>query len=164
VIPFTLFELQSNWVAGVLSGRIELPSEEEMMREVMAFYSGLDACGQPRRYTHVLGDLEVRPAISIWLLLEIYDKFVLMFLQFEYENWLAEQCRRECIEDWRREMFAVAMEDNVDHHGNHRDMWDRGHRDHLLVQANREFTQYFPAVVSHNPPLLNCSQKKKNTP
>ncbi|XP_047076468.1 flavin-containing monooxygenase FMO GS-OX-like 4 [Lolium rigidum] len=141
VIPFTLFELQSNWVAGVLSGRIELPSEEEMMREVMAFYSGLDACGRPRRYTHVLGDLE-----------------------FEYENWLAEQCRRECIEDWRREMFAVAMEDNVDHHGNHRDMWDRGHRDHLLVQANREFTQYFPAVVSHNPPLLNCSQKKKNTP
>ncbi|XP_051194798.1 flavin-containing monooxygenase FMO GS-OX-like 4 isoform X2 [Lolium perenne] len=141
VIPFTLFELQSNWVAGVLSGRIELPSEEEMMRDVMAFYSGLDARGWPRRYTHVLGDLE-----------------------FEYENWLAGQFRRECIEDWRRQMFAVAMEDNVDHHGNHRDMWDRGHRDHLLVQANREFTQYFPAVVSHNPPLLNCSQKKKNTP
>uniref|UniRef100_A0ACD5YI07 Uncharacterized protein n=1 Tax=Avena sativa TaxID=4498 RepID=A0ACD5YI07_AVESA len=124
VIPFALFELQSNWVAGVLSGRIELPSEEEMTREVMAFYSDLDACGWPRRYTHVLGDFE-----------------------FKYEEWLAGQCRREKIEEWRKEMYAAAVKDNMDHHGSYRDMWDDGYRDHLLVQANRDFALYFPAAL-----------------
>lgn len=52
---FPVFQLQSNWVAGVLSGRIELPSQEEMMKDVAAFYSDLEARGCPKRYTHDLG-------------------------------------------------------------------------------------------------------------
>uniref|UniRef100_A0A0A9GME7 Flavin-containing monooxygenase n=1 Tax=Arundo donax TaxID=35708 RepID=A0A0A9GME7_ARUDO len=54
VVPFPLFQLQSNWVAGVLSGRLQLPSEKEMMEDVRALYSEIEAIGWPRRYTHCL--------------------------------------------------------------------------------------------------------------
>ncbi|RVX15546.1 Flavin-containing monooxygenase FMO GS-OX5 [Vitis vinifera] len=37
-IGFILYEFQSKWIAGVLSGRIGLPSEEEMMRDIEALY------------------------------------------------------------------------------------------------------------------------------
>uniref|UniRef100_A0A453J9E5 Flavin-containing monooxygenase n=1 Tax=Aegilops tauschii subsp. strangulata TaxID=200361 RepID=A0A453J9E5_AEGTS len=40
-IPFLVFQLQSSWVAGVLSGRIELPPPEEMMQDVAAFYTDM---------------------------------------------------------------------------------------------------------------------------
>uniref|UniRef100_F6HCY7 Flavin-containing monooxygenase n=1 Tax=Vitis vinifera TaxID=29760 RepID=F6HCY7_VITVI len=44
---FAVFELQSQWIAGVLSGRIGLPSHEEMMKDVEAFYLSLEAYGTP---------------------------------------------------------------------------------------------------------------------
>jgi hypothetical protein len=58
-IPFPLVELQSKWVAGVLSGWIKLPSKEEMMEDVKAFYSKLEARGWPKRYTHNLSHCQV---------------------------------------------------------------------------------------------------------
>lgn len=59
VIPFPLVEIQSKWVASVLSGRVELPSQEEMMMDVEAFYLKLDAAGLPKRYTHSMSDYQV---------------------------------------------------------------------------------------------------------
>ena len=59
VIPFPLFELQSKWVARVLSGRIVLPSKEDMMEDVKAFYSKLEARGWPKRYTHNFSNYQV---------------------------------------------------------------------------------------------------------
>ena len=59
VIPFPLFELQSKWVAGVLSGRIKLPSKEEMMEDVKAMYLRLETHGWPKRYTHNFGGYQV---------------------------------------------------------------------------------------------------------
>ncbi|RWW14868.1 hypothetical protein GW17_00021320 [Ensete ventricosum] len=47
-----MFELQSKWVAGVLSGRITLPTKEEMLEDVKAWYSELKSAGWPKRYTH----------------------------------------------------------------------------------------------------------------
>jgi hypothetical protein len=47
-----LFELQSKWIAGVLSNRIALPSAEEMAEDIEAFYSSLEAFGIPKSYTH----------------------------------------------------------------------------------------------------------------
>jgi hypothetical protein len=41
-------------VAGVLSGRIELPSQEKMMHDVETFYLEMEAHGWPKRYTHGL--------------------------------------------------------------------------------------------------------------
>ncbi|KAI6707329.1 hypothetical protein NL676_010291 [Syzygium grande] len=56
VAPFPQFEYQSKWIAGALSGRIALPSEEEMMQDVKDFYSQLEASGVPKRYTHNLAN------------------------------------------------------------------------------------------------------------
>ena len=54
-----MFELQSKWIAGVLSNRITLPSQEEMMEDVKALYSSLEASGTPKRDTHALDDKQV---------------------------------------------------------------------------------------------------------
>ncbi|VVA91063.1 unnamed protein product [Arabis nemorensis] len=36
-LQFFMFELQSKWVASVLSGRVKLPSKDKMMEDVIAF-------------------------------------------------------------------------------------------------------------------------------
>lgn len=51
-----MFELQSKWVAAVLSGRVSIPSQEEMMEDTKAFYDKLEASGIPKRYTHLMPD------------------------------------------------------------------------------------------------------------
>lgn len=58
-MPFPLFEFQSKWIAGVLSGRLSLESTEEMMADIEAFYSSLEASGVPNRYTHEMGESQV---------------------------------------------------------------------------------------------------------
>lgn len=59
VAPFPQFEYQSKWIAGALSGRIALPTEQEMMEDVEDFYSKLEASGVPKRYTHNLANSQV---------------------------------------------------------------------------------------------------------
>lgn len=54
-----MFELQSNWVAGVLSKRIALPLKEEMLADVKAFYEDLEANGKPKHRTHEMSDCMV---------------------------------------------------------------------------------------------------------
>ncbi|OMP06549.1 hypothetical protein CCACVL1_01513 [Corchorus capsularis] len=113
VIPFPLFELQSKWVAGILSGWITLPSQEEMMDDIMAFYSSLEAAGIPKRYTHLMGD-------SL----------------FEYSNWLATQCGCEEYEEWRKQMFYATAQNRIPRLETHRDEWD----DHdLVLEAHEDF-------------------------
>ncbi|XP_043810291.1 flavin-containing monooxygenase FMO GS-OX-like 4 isoform X2 [Manihot esculenta] len=56
VVPFPMFEFQSKWIAGVLSGRIALPLQEEMMEDIEDFYRSLEASNFPKRYTHYMGD------------------------------------------------------------------------------------------------------------
>lgn len=53
VTPFPLFEFQSKWIAGAVSGRIALPSEKAMMEETENFYAELEAAGVPKRHTHM---------------------------------------------------------------------------------------------------------------
>ncbi|KAG6685308.1 hypothetical protein I3842_12G105500 [Carya illinoinensis] len=62
VITFTMFELQSKWIAGVLSNQSMLPSQEEMMEDVKALYSSLEAAGTPKQYTHCMGISQVNSA------------------------------------------------------------------------------------------------------
>uniref|UniRef100_A0ACD5TT74 Uncharacterized protein n=1 Tax=Avena sativa TaxID=4498 RepID=A0ACD5TT74_AVESA len=114
-IPFPLFQLQSNWVAGVLSGRIELPSENEMMHDVASFYLEMEARGCPKRYTHGLE------------------------LTFEYEDWLVEKCEMENIEEWRKVINLAVRAKVSDHPESYRDQWDD---DHLVTQAHHDFTKY----------------------
>lgn len=56
---FILYEFQGKWIAGVLSGRIGLPPEEEMMRDVEALYLSLQASATPKRCTHSIADYRV---------------------------------------------------------------------------------------------------------
>ncbi|VVB15186.1 unnamed protein product [Arabis nemorensis] len=116
VLPFPIFELQSKWVAGVLSGRITLPSEEDMMVEIETLYATLEAQGIPKRYTHCLG-------IS----------------QLEYKNWLASQCGCSGTEEWRLEMFLTTIMRNREHPETYRDEWEDHH---LLAQAYQDFSLY----------------------
>ncbi|CAM0956250.1 unnamed protein product [Alopecurus aequalis] len=117
VIPFPLFELQSKWVAGVMSGRIKLPSKDEMIEDVKAIYLRLETHGWPKRYTHNFGG----------------------GYQFEYDDWLAEQCGHPPIEEWRKLMYAATSMNKAVRPESYRDEWDD---DHLVAQANEDFKKY----------------------
>ncbi|XP_021276884.1 flavin-containing monooxygenase FMO GS-OX-like 4 isoform X1 [Herrania umbratica] len=116
VVPFPLFEFQSKWIAGVLSGRITLPSQKEMMEDIKAFYSTLEASGVPKRYTHNMGES-----------------------QFEYNNWLAAQCGCQGIEKWRKQMYLAASANRPLRPDTYRDEWE----DHdLVLEAHEDFVKY----------------------
>ncbi|XP_011650417.1 flavin-containing monooxygenase FMO GS-OX-like 3 [Cucumis sativus] len=116
VVPFVIFELQSNWIAGVLSNRIALPSKEEMLADVKAFYEELEARGKPKHRTHKLGGYT--PA---------------------YCNWLAATCGCPPYEEWRKEMFVATDINKVANLESYRDDW---HDDELIHQAYEEFGKY----------------------
>ncbi|KAF8650499.1 hypothetical protein HU200_063867 [Digitaria exilis] len=123
VIPFPLVELQSCWVAAALSGRIRLPSEEEMMEEVGARYSELQAMGWPQRHTHCL-----------------------KHNQFDYDDWLAEQCGHGGVEEWRKAMYDAASNKKVRCPETYREEWDDHH---LLEQAYNDFQNYINPPATH---------------
>ncbi|TYK19495.1 flavin-containing monooxygenase FMO GS-OX-like 3 isoform X1 [Cucumis melo var. makuwa] len=116
VIPFPLFELQSNWVAGVLSKRIALPSKEEMLADVKAFYEDLEALGKPKHRTHLLGD----------------------YMMPTYCNWLATTCGCPPYEEWRKKMNISVHLYRMPNLKTYRDDW---HDDELIHQAYEEFSK-----------------------
>ncbi|XP_078165674.1 flavin-containing monooxygenase FMO GS-OX-like 2 isoform X2 [Carex rostrata] len=98
---------------GILSGRIELPSEEEMIKDVKADYDKVEMKGWPKRYTHNVSDF-----------------------QFEYDDWLAEQCGLPPVEDWRKEMYVATSENRAAKPETYRNEWDD---DHLVELAYNFF-------------------------
>ncbi|KAJ9147744.1 hypothetical protein P3X46_029870 [Hevea brasiliensis] len=115
VVPFPMFEFQSKWIASVLSGRVALPLQEEMMKDIEAFYLSLEASNIPKRYTHNMGDH-----------------------QFDYNNWLAAQCGCEGIEEWRKQMYCATSNNRRLRPDTYRDEWED---DHLILEANEDFIQ-----------------------
>ncbi|VVA32827.1 PREDICTED: flavin-containing monooxygenase [Prunus dulcis] len=116
VAPFPMFEFQSKWIAGILSNRIALPSREEMMEDVKAFYSLLEASGIPKRYTHNIADY-----------------------QFGYDDWLAAECGCPAFEEWRKQMYFVAIENLFARPETYKDEWEDHH---LVLQAHEDFRKY----------------------
>ncbi|XP_027359994.1 flavin-containing monooxygenase FMO GS-OX-like 4 isoform X1 [Abrus precatorius] len=116
VLPFIMFELQSKWIAGILSNRIALPSEEEMAEDIEAFYSSLEASGTPKRYTHNLA-----------------------LLQWDYDNWIADLCGLAPVEEWRRQMYMAVSKNKVLRPESYRDEWED---DDLVLQAQHAFANY----------------------
>ncbi|KAJ4954938.1 hypothetical protein NE237_011721 [Protea cynaroides] len=116
VIPLPMFEFQSKWVAGVLSGRIVLPLPKEMMEDVENFYSKLEAAGWPKRYTHNMADY-----------------------QFEYNDWLATECGCSVSEEWRKQMYEATGRSKQARPETYRDLWED---QNLISQANEDFPQY----------------------
>ncbi|KAK9716420.1 hypothetical protein RND81_06G231700 [Saponaria officinalis] len=117
VITSVLFELQSKWIAGVLSERISLPSEETMMLDVEAFYSKLEASNVPKRHTHRLNDFK-----------------------FELEDWLAKECGCPPIAEWRKNMFHSSLTSFIAQPETYRNELDCS--EVLYEQAEQEFRQY----------------------
>ncbi|KAG5228520.1 flavin-containing monooxygenase-related family protein [Salix suchowensis] len=123
-VPFPLFELQTKWIAGVLSGHIALPSPEEMMEDVKAFYLTLEASNIPKHQTHYLGGS-----------------------QFEYDNWLASQCGCPGIEEWRKQMYHAAGKSKLLRPEIYRDEWDD---DDLILEAYADFIKCTSKRQSNN--------------
>ncbi|XP_026445558.1 flavin-containing monooxygenase FMO GS-OX-like 4 [Papaver somniferum] len=127
--PYPIFELQSKWVAGVLSGRILLPSQEEMMLEVEDFYLKLEAAAVPKRYTHNTLDY-----------------------QFEYSDWLAGECGFPLSEEWRKQMFEAVVKKRRTNLEAYRDEWED--YNHLIVQAQEDFRHHVQIKLADNEQLL----------
>ncbi|KAK6935202.1 Flavin monooxygenase-like [Dillenia turbinata] len=119
VIPFPLFEYQSKWIAGVLSGRIPLPSKEKMMNSVEAFYTKLGASGIPKHYTHNT-----------------------IAYQFEYNDCLAGQCGCAGTEEWRKQMFIESSKSRMIKPDTFRDEWEYHE---WILKAHEDFQ----AVCGH---------------
>ena len=64
--PFLTTQLQSKWLANVLSGKVFLPTEGDMMSDIKNYYHHMEETGLPKRFTHYLPPNEVH----------IYFKFI----------------------------------------------------------------------------------------
>ncbi|XP_039167111.1 flavin-containing monooxygenase FMO GS-OX-like 2 isoform X2 [Eucalyptus grandis] len=102
--PAPLCELQSKWVAKVLSGELVLPSEEDMMSLVQEHYQRIEELGWPKHCTHRLEGGK-----------------------FEYEKWLGDQLGLPSMEQWSENMVLIGLELGKflqSSHENWRDNWD----------------------------------------
>jgi thioredoxin reductase len=88
VVPFPQFQLQARWIGSCLNGTSNLPSADEMEKEVEAMYSEHDAQGLEKRYTHRMNPES----------------------QSEYNNWLASQVDEKSIgwPEWRKTLYIVS--------------------------------------------------------
>ncbi|RZC67125.1 hypothetical protein C5167_010813 [Papaver somniferum] len=120
-LPFPVFESKSKWVAGILSGRISLPSKSKMIEDVEAFYFQLKVAAIPNRYTHFLGEN-----------------------QFDYTDWLASESGCQPWEEWRKQMYKARQENATARPETYRDEWED---EDLVVQAHEDFRQYLPAEL-----------------
>ncbi|GLJ13520.1 hypothetical protein SUGI_0214230 [Cryptomeria japonica] len=101
VVPFPLCELQSKWVACTLSGNAVIPSKNYMMEVVKDLYAQNEAAGRPKHYTHNIGNN-----------------------QFEYCDWLADQCGCAHLDTWRKEMYESTSRNKVKRPLTYHDEWE----------------------------------------
>ncbi|XP_040376561.1 flavin-containing monooxygenase FMO GS-OX-like 8 [Oryza brachyantha] len=88
MVPW-FFEAQGRWIAGVLSGRRALPTEEEMTRSVEDYYRARELAGVLKKYTH---DVEPHK------MYELGEKY----------------CDFPRTEDWKRELMAIISRNTSD--------------------------------------------------
>ncbi|EPS70484.1 hypothetical protein M569_04277, partial [Genlisea aurea] len=118
VVPLPLIEYQSKWIAGALSGRITLPTPQQMLSDIEAFYASMEQSGIPKRYTHRLGTDQ----------------------QFEYNDWLAEQVGSAPTEEWRKKMYLATGQRIRKSPETYRDEWDEDDQE-LISLAHNDFLQ-----------------------
>ncbi|PAN49125.2 hypothetical protein PAHAL_9G390000 [Panicum hallii] len=101
-IIFQSVEMESKWVAAVLSGRATLPGEEDMMAAVREHYRQMEEAGRPKRHTHVI--------MPNWE---------------EHLNWLADQVGEPRLEAARLEMLEKAVRCAWSMDEGYRDRWEQ---------------------------------------
>ncbi|KAF8715982.1 hypothetical protein HU200_026949 [Digitaria exilis] len=102
-ILFQTYELQSKWVARVLSVRgAALPSEEDMLASVQEHYREMEEAGKAKRHTHVV--------MPEWV---------------EYMNWLADQVGEPHLEPRRHDVYEKALMCVFSVDEGYRDKWNK---------------------------------------
>ncbi|XP_047147691.1 flavin-containing monooxygenase FMO GS-OX-like 1 isoform X2 [Vigna umbellata] len=113
-IIFQMTELQCKWVARVLSGKVLLPTEKEMMAYVEEYYQQIEKDGFPRHMTHYLH-----------------------FKEVGYCNWLAAEVGLLPREPWREEMYLESIKPLLlGTLENYRDQWDDAHWNAIIKDAS----------------------------
>ncbi|KAG9160163.1 hypothetical protein Leryth_024537 [Lithospermum erythrorhizon] len=56
---FRSMELQAKWIASVLSGRVKLPSKEDMFADLEQHYKQMKEMDIPKHYTHYLSPFKL---------------------------------------------------------------------------------------------------------
>ncbi|OMO78547.1 Flavin monooxygenase FMO [Corchorus capsularis] len=100
-VPTIVIELQARWVAKVLSGKLKLPSQQEMAKSVQELYNHMDKSGLPKHQTHTLQQTK-----------------------FDYENWLVALLDLRPLEKWKEKMFYLSKKIKSYYSDNYRDEWD----------------------------------------
>ncbi|XP_024991958.1 flavin-containing monooxygenase FMO GS-OX5-like isoform X1 [Cynara cardunculus var. scolymus] len=95
-VLFRMFELQAKWIALALSGKISLPSQDEMLIDVHKHYQEMEENEIPKRYTHSLN------------------------FQFEYVEWLGAHVGCE-VDDQLKHISKNAREHFISHLNSSRD-------------------------------------------
>ncbi|XP_069154261.1 flavin-containing monooxygenase FMO GS-OX-like 2 [Solanum lycopersicum] len=99
-VLFRMFELQAKWIAQVLSGKVFLPSEEEMLADVEDHNRQLEEAGIPKRHTHRLDP------------------------QMEYMDWTAAQMGIPSVDPSLKEMYwSIYKCASEVGYANYRDLW-----------------------------------------
>ncbi|XP_057868666.2 flavin-containing monooxygenase FMO GS-OX-like 8 isoform X1 [Cryptomeria japonica] len=104
VIPFPFFELQSKWIASILSRKVKLPSRREMSKNVKELYDYQEMIGISKSTSHTIGN-------------------------FQYCDQLAAQSGATPFEEWRKEIAKAGIIDSISNPTTYRDLWD----DHYLL-------------------------------
>ncbi|CAI0431609.1 unnamed protein product [Linum tenue] len=122
IIAFPFFESQGKWIAQVLSGKRKLPSPDDMMHHIHQFYRQREADGIPKRDTHDI-------------------------IHFEYCDMYADQADFPHLEEWRKKMCLVALDNSYANLETYRDSWDD---DELLQEAlqSPHFTQQLGPIIT----------------
>ncbi|KAL2511460.1 Flavin-containing monooxygenase FMO GS-OX-like 3 [Abeliophyllum distichum] len=84
VVIFHMMEFQAKWVARVLSGKVFLPSEKEMLADIEKHYRRMEEVGKPKHHTHSLHSDE-----------------------FEYLDWLAAQMGEAGVDEELKEIYRT---------------------------------------------------------
>ncbi|WJX92944.1 aliphatic glucosinolate S-oxygenase [Trifolium repens] len=110
---FIVIELQAKWVTRVLSGKILLPTEEEMMESVKDIYRFMEENVLPKRHTH-----SIRP------------------FQADYKGWLVKQIGLPPLEDWRDDMLMECFKNFIEMNEMYRDEWDDKYWDAIIQSGS----------------------------
>ncbi|KAH7528070.1 hypothetical protein FEM48_Zijuj05G0032600 [Ziziphus jujuba var. spinosa] len=98
---FPLVDIQSKWMARVLSGKVALPKEEEMMASTNQLYKQMEENGVPKCFTHALHPYEM-----------------------EYQNGLLAEIGWPELEEWRGKVYAKSINFITTMHDGYKDQWD----------------------------------------
>ncbi|KAL9254293.1 Flavin-containing monooxygenase FMO GS-OX-like 1-like protein [Drosera capensis] len=86
-ILFLMMELQSRWIAQVLSGKVSLPSKENMIADIDCYFRQMEELKRPIHQTHFLFNPE----------------------EFGYLDWIAQQVGSPAVEEWKKEMYRKVI-------------------------------------------------------